>query len=34
MRIVQGLRYAPASTIEEPWAKATLAALAKPRARA
>jgi len=34
MRIVQGLRYAPSPTLEERWAKATLAALAEPRARA
>jgi hypothetical protein len=33
MRITQGVRYAPPPTLEEPWAKATLAALAKPRAR-
>jgi hypothetical protein len=34
MRITQGLRYAPPPTLAEPWAKATLAALAAPRARA
>ena len=34
MRITQGVRYAPPPTLEEPWAKATLAALAEPRARA
>jgi len=28
------IRYAPAPTLEEPWARATLAALASPRARA
>ena len=28
------IRYAPAPTLEEPWARATLAALAAPRARA
>ena len=32
MRITQGVRYTPPPTLEEPWAKATLAALAKPRA--
>ncbi len=31
MRITQGVRYAPLPTLDEPWAKATLAALAKPR---
>lgn len=30
MRITEGVRYAPAPTLEEPWAKATLAALARP----
>ncbi len=30
MRITQEVRYAPAPTLDEPWAKATLAALAKP----
>lgn len=34
MRITQAVRYAPAPTLEEPWARATLAALASPRARA
>ncbi len=34
MRITQPTRYAPAPTLEEPWARATLAALAAPRARA
>lgn len=34
MRIASALRYAPAPTLEEPWARATLAALAEPRARA
>jgi hypothetical protein len=34
MRITSGLRYAPAPTLAEPWARATLAALAAPRARA
>lgn len=34
MRITGALRYAPAPTLEEPWAHATLAALAEPRARA
>ena len=34
MRITHGLRYAPPPTLEEPWARATLAALAAPRARA
>jgi hypothetical protein len=34
MRITQASRYAPAPTLEEPWARATLAALAAPRARA
>lgn len=34
MRITQGVRYAPLPTLEEPWAKATLAALAKPSAPA
>jgi hypothetical protein len=33
MRITQGVRYTPPPTLEEPWAKATLAALARPRAR-
>jgi hypothetical protein len=30
MRITEGVRYSPAPTLEEPWAKATLAALARP----
>jgi len=34
MRITSALRYAPAPTLDEPWARATLAALAEPRARA
>jgi hypothetical protein len=34
MRITSALRYAPAPTLHEPWARATLAALAAPRARA
>ena len=34
MRITGPIRYAPAPTLSEPWARATLAALAAPRARA
>jgi hypothetical protein len=34
MRITAAIQYRPAPTLEEPWAKATLAALAEPRARA
>ena len=34
MRITSGVRYAPAAALDEPWARATLAALAEPRARA
>ncbi|HEX9819599.1 MAG TPA: hypothetical protein VGD07_08310 [Methylomirabilota bacterium] len=34
MRITETIRYAPAPTLAEPWARATLAALAAPRARA
>jgi len=34
MRITQAIEYRPAPTLEEPWAQATLAALAEPRARA
>jgi hypothetical protein len=34
MRLTTGLRYAPVPTLTEPWARATLAALAAPRARA
>lgn len=34
MRITSGVHYAPAPTLDEPWARATLAALAEPRARA
>ena len=34
MRITAAIRYAPAPTLDEPWARATLAALAAPRARA
>lgn len=34
MRVTETIRYAPAPTLAEPWARATLAALAAPRARA
>jgi len=34
MRITQAIAYGPAPTLEEPWAKVTLAALQAPRARA
>jgi len=34
MRITNALRYAPPPTLQEPWARATLAALGEPRARA
>src|SRR5262249_21301302 len=34
MRTTPPLRYEPPPTLEEPWARATLAALATPRARA
>src|SRR5262245_15207195 len=34
MRITGSAQYAPAPTLEEPWARATLDALATPRARA
>lgn len=34
MRIIGAIAYAPAPTLDEPWARATLAALAEPRARA
>src|SRR5258706_12964857 len=34
MRITSPIRYAPAPSLDEPWAAATLAALAEPRARA
>jgi hypothetical protein len=34
MRITEPIRYTPAPTLSEPWARATLAALASPRARA
>ena len=34
MKITTPIRYAPAPTLGEPWARATLAALAVPRARA
>ena len=34
MRITHPIEYQPAPTLEEPWARATLAALAAPRARA
>ena len=34
MRITGALRYEPAPTLAEPWVRATLAALAEPRARA
>jgi hypothetical protein len=34
MRITTPIRYEPPPTLDEPWARATLAALAAPRARA
>src|SRR6266850_3400797 len=34
MGITSPVRYAPAPSLDEPWARATLAALAEPRARA
>jgi hypothetical protein len=34
MKISSGLRYAPPPSLDEPWARVTLAALAAPRARA
>ena len=34
MRITGAITYAPAPSLEEPWARATLQALATPRARA
>lgn len=34
MRITQAARSSPPPTLDEPWARATLAALARPRARA
>ena len=34
MGITETIRYGPVPTLEEPWARATLAALATPRARA
>jgi hypothetical protein len=34
MRITSGIRYAPTPTLDEPWARATVAALNEPRARA
>jgi hypothetical protein len=34
MRITGSITYAPAPSLEEPWARATLAALASPRATA
>ena len=34
MRVTETIRYAPLPTLTEPWARATLAALATPRARA
>jgi hypothetical protein len=34
MRITGAMRYEPSPTLDEPWARATLAALAQPRARA
>jgi hypothetical protein len=34
IRIVEPIRYAPVPTLDEPWARATIAALASPRARA
>jgi hypothetical protein len=33
MRITHPIRYAPPPTLDEPWARVTLAALAEPRAR-
>lgn len=33
-RITTGIRYAPVPSLDEPWARATRAALASPRARA
>ncbi|HVG76826.1 MAG TPA: hypothetical protein VNF03_01735 [Patescibacteria group bacterium] len=34
MRVTETIRYSPLPTLAEPWARATLAALATPRARA
>jgi len=34
MRMTHAIEYRPVPTLEEPWARATLAALAQPRARA
>ena len=34
MKITSGVRYAPPPSLDEPWARITLAALAAPRARA
>jgi hypothetical protein len=34
MRITEPIRYEPPPTLDEPWARATVAALAQPRARA
>ena len=34
MKITSGVRYAPTPSLDEPWARVTLAALAAPRARA
>jgi len=34
MRITGAIRYAPPPALDAPWARATLAALATPRARA
>jgi hypothetical protein len=34
MRVTETIRYAPVPALAEPWARATLAALATPRARA
>ena len=34
MRITEPIRYEPPPTLDEPWARATIAALAQPRARA
>ncbi len=34
MKIASGVRYAPPPSLDEPWARVTLAALAAPRARA
>jgi hypothetical protein len=34
MRITEGIGYRPTPSLDEPWARATLAALSEPRARA